>query len=331
MNGAFPINSTATGLRIKMFEVVCSFPSPDETAHWQAELAIALAGVAHVSDGAPSGPTKAEIAVVWRPAQAFFDANPQLKTVFVAGAGVDAVLKLKLPPTAQLVRLEDAGMGEQMADYVSYGLLQFFRRFDVYQRQAAATEGRKWRALPTPHKADWPVGVLGFGVLAQPVVQRVAELGFPVQAWARAPRATGAATVRVYAGLEQLDEFLAATRVLVCLLPLTPETRHLINAQRLAQLKPQAYFINVARGGHVVEADLIAALDSGQLAGALLDVCETEPAPNDHPFWDHPKIELTPHIAADTLMADAIEQIAQKVKRLSRGQAISGVVTQLGY
>jgi glyoxylate/hydroxypyruvate reductase A len=312
-----------------MIEVVCSFPSPDATAHWQAELAIALAGVARVQAWSESTPAVAKVAVVWKPSQAFFDANPQLKTVFVAGAGVDAVLKLSLPPHAQIVRLEDAGMGEQMADYVSYGLLKFFRRFDAYARQAEVTDGRKWRPLPTPRKIDCPVGVLGFGVLAQPVVERVAQLGFPVHAWARSHREDS--RVRIYAGMEELNAFLAVTRVLVCLLPLTPETRHLINVERLAQLKSQAYFINVARGAHVLEADLIAALDSGQLAGALTDVCETEPAPNDHSFWRHPKIELTPHVAADTLMADAIAQIAEKIKRLQRGESVSGVVTPAGY
>jgi glyoxylate/hydroxypyruvate reductase len=302
-----------------------AFPDREDAALWARDLQAALGSGAHVSVWREGDPG-ADMAVVWRPTQAFFDAQPQLSHVFNAGAGVDAVLKLRLPSNMRIVRLEDAGMGAQMAEYVSYGVLRFFREFDVYEAQSAR---KQWQARAPQRRSDWPVGILGYGALGQPVTQALHNMGFPVHAWARSPKSN--ANVRVYAGEQQLGEFLAATRVLVCMLPLTPETRHIIRTETLALLPRGACLINVARGGHVHESDLIAALDSGHLHGALLDVCDTEPAPVDHPFWTHPRLTLTPHIAATTLRKESIAQIASKIKQLARGEPITGIVQASGY
>ncbi len=305
--------------------VTCAFPTAAETLTWVQDLQAALAQDAHVVAWA-AGDAPADMAVVWKPSQAFFDAQPRLQAVFVAGAGVDALMTLRLPAHVAVVRLEDAGMAAQMIDYVSYGVLRFFREFDHYEQQA---QQRQWRARAPQRRSDWPVGLLGYGALGQPVAAALQRMGFPVQAWARSAKPDAA--VAVHVGQAGLPTFLRATRVLVCMLPLTPDTHHLINAHTLALLRPGACLINVARGGHVQEGDLLAALDQGQLHAALLDVCEDEPAAPSHRLWSHPRVTLTPHIAAATLREDAVAQIADKFRQLQRGLAITGVVKTQGY
>ena len=177
---------------------------------------------------------------------------------------------------------------------------------------------------------DFPVGIMGLGVLGQRVARAIQQFEFPVVGWSRSARQVHG--VRAYVGAEQFDEFLAETRVLVCLLPLTSETEGILNRDTLARLRPGGYLINVARGGHLVEDDLIPLLDSGHLAGATLDVFRQEPLPAGHPFWRHPKITITPHTAARTLRDESVAQIATKIARLERGESIAGIVDpQKGY
>ncbi len=254
----------------------------------------------------------ADYAVVWRPSQEFFDAQPRLKAIFNAGAGVDALLELDLPPGAPLVRLEDAGMAEQMVEYVTYAVLGHFRDFDAYEADARA--GR-WNPRDPQRKADFPIGILGLGVLGSRVLYALTGLGFPVHAWSRSHRKHAT-----------FHDFLRDTRILVCMAPLTSETRGIINQESLALLRPNAYLINVARGGLVVESDLLVAVNSGALAGAMLDVFGEEPLPPEHPFWRHPKVIVTPHIAAATLRDESVTQIAEKILSLERGEAVSGIV-----
>jgi glyoxylate/hydroxypyruvate reductase A len=286
---------------------------------WLAALRAALpqAQVEVWAPGAPPG----DYAVVWAPPQDFLDEQPQLKAVFNLGAGVDALTQLKLPAATKLVRLDDAGMSVQMAEYVVHALIRHFREFDGY---AADVANGKWSFRKPRLREDFPVGIMGLGVLGQRVARAVQQFEFPVVGWSRSPKQVSG--VRCYAGAEQFAEFLAETRVLVCLLPLTPETQDILNRQTLAQLQPGGYVINVARGAHLVEEDLIPLIDSGQLAGATLDVFRQEPLPAGHPFWRHPKITLTPHTAARTLRDESVAQIAAKIARLERGESIAGIV-----
>lgn len=273
-------------------------------------------------------PTPADYAVVWAPPQAFFDSQPQLQAVFNIGAGVNALMALPgLPPHLPVVRLEDAGMAQQMAEYVTHAVLRHYRGFDGYDASARAGE---WRRHAPPRRADYPVGVMGMGTLGTHVAQVLAQFGFPVHGWARTARHVEG--VQCFHGAAQLDEFLQVTRILVCLLPLTPQTQDIVNARSLALLRPGGYLINVARGALVVDDDLLAAIASGHLAGATLDVFRTEPLPAGHAFWKEPKITLTPHISAATLRDEAIAQIAGKIRALREGRAISGIVERArGY
>jgi glyoxylate/hydroxypyruvate reductase A len=171
---------------------------------------------------------------------------------------------------------------------------------------------------------------MGLGVLGERVARAVAQFDFPVNGWSRSPKAVDG--VRGFTGMAQLDGFLAASRFLVCLVPLTPETQNILNRETLSRLQPGGYVINVARGGHLVDDDLLALLDSGHLAGATLDVFRTEPLPAEHPFWRHPKIAITPHTSARTLREETIAQIAGKILALQRAEPIAGVVDiQRGY
>ncbi|HCL86888.1 MAG TPA: glyoxylate/hydroxypyruvate reductase A [Comamonadaceae bacterium] len=268
-----------------------------------------------------SGAPQADYAVVWAPPQQFIDEQPGLRALFNIGAGVDALLRLALPPGLAVVRLEDAGMSVQMAEYVCHALVRHFREFDAYE--AAARQGQ-WSFRKPRLRSDFPVGIMGLGVLGQRVARAVAQFDFPVNGWSRSPRTLPG--VRTFSGAEGLRDFLAASRVLVNLLPLTPETDNILNRETLGALQPGGYVINVARGAHLVEADLLALLDEGHLAGATLDVFRTEPLPADHPFWQHPAITVTPHTSARTLREESIAQIAEKIARLHRGEAVGGVV-----
>jgi len=302
--------------------ICCTDMKPEP---WQAALRAALPQ-AEVEVWRP-GAGPADYAVVWAPPQEFIDEQPQLKALFNLGAGVDALTQLRLPPRLTLVRLDDAGMSVQMAEYVCHALIRHFREFDAYEADVA--QG-KWSYRRPRLREEFPVGIMGLGVLGQRVAQAVAQFEFPLTGWSRSPRQIEG--VRCYAGAAQLSEFLAESRVLVCLLPLTEETRGILNRATLAQLQPGGYVINVARGAHLVEEDLIPLLDSGQLAGATLDVFRQEPLPAGHPFWRHPKISVTPHTAARTLRDESVAQIAEKIRRLERAEPIAGVVDHIrGY
>ena len=296
-----------------------------DPAPWVQGLQAALPG-AHVASWAP-GARPADHAIVWAPPQAFIDEQAGLKTLFNIGAGVDALLQLRLPPTLKVVRLDDAGMSVQMAEYVCHAVIRHFREFDGYD---ADVKTGRWSYRKPRNRADFPVGVMGLGVLGERVARALQVFEFPVNGYSRSPKQIDG--VRCFAGAEQLGDFLQASRILVNLMPLTPETENILNQASLSKLQAGGYLINVARGRHLVEEDLIALLDSGHLAGAMLDVFRTEPLPAGHPFWQHPKITVTPHTSARTLRDESIVQIAGKILALQRGEPIRGEVDhQRGY
>ena len=267
------------------------------------------------------GAGPADAAVVWAPSQDFLDAQPGLKVIFNTGAGVDALLPLRWPAQSVLVRLEDAGMSVQMAEYVLHALVRHFREFDAYDK---AQPQAQWAFRKPRQRSDYPVGVMGLGVLGERVALALQVFEFPVNGWSRSPKDLPG--VRGYSGDAQWSEFLAASTVLVNLLPLTPQTEKILNRTNLSQLQAGGYVINVARGAHLVEADLLTLLDSGHLAGATLDVFRTEPLPPSHPFWRHPRIRVTPHISASTVPRQSMAQIVGKIQALARGEPVSAIV-----
>lgn len=270
----------------------------------------------------------ADYVAAFAPPAELFAREPGVRAVFNLAAGAEAMLALAtLPPSIPIFRIEDAGMAEQMADYATYAVLRWYREFDAYAEQAAR---REWRLRPPLRKKDFPVGVMGLGEMGGAVARRLASLGFPVFGWSRSPRAVNG--IATFNGADGLAHFLGSVRVLVAALPLTGATRGILDRTTLAKLPVGAYVVNVGRGGLVADADLLAALDSGHLAGAMLDVFATEPLPADHPFWTHPKVTVTPHSSAVTLRDETLAQAADKIRRFHRGEPVSGLVDRVrGY
>ena len=182
----------------------------------------------------------------------------------------------------------------------------------------------RWGYRKPRLRSDFPIGVMGLGVLGERVARALAQFDFPINGYSRTPKAIDG--VRAFTGAEQFNDFLVASRVLVNLLPLTPETANVMNQDTLGRLQPGAYVINVARGAHLVEEDLLALIDSGHVAGATLDVFRSEPLPAGHAFWNHPRITITPHTSARTLRDESIAQIARKMAALDRGEGVAGIV-----
>ncbi len=264
----------------------------------------------------------ADYAVLWQPPAAMLAGRSDLKAIFHLGAGVDALFKLgdALPPNVPIFRLEDAGMAIQMAEYVSHAVLRYFRRFDEFDAQA---RDGVWKFLPPRKKEHFTIGILGLGVLGCRIAQSLQEYGFPLRGWSRSMK--NIPGMDCFAGDASLGEFLSGTQVLVCALPLTDQTRDLLNHTNLATLPQGAYLINVARGAHVVESDLLALVQNDHIAGATLDVFRQEPLPPEHPFWQEKRITITPHIAALTQRHESILQIVAKIRSLENGAAMSNI------
>jgi glyoxylate/hydroxypyruvate reductase A len=303
-----------------------------DAAAWLHDFARALPE-AELREWQPGDTAPADFAVVWRPPREMLAGRDDLRAIFNLGAGVDAILALEhehpgtLPRNAQLIRLEDTGMAPQMAEYVTHAVLRYLRRFDEYQ---TLQDERRWTVLDPHPRETFTVGVLGLGVLGAQVAQSVAAFGMPVRGYSRSAKQVEGITT--FAGEARFDAFLDGVKVLVNLLPHTPDTANVLNARTFSKLARGAYLINVARGAHLVEADLLDALASGQLAAATLDVFQQEPLPPDHPFWQEPRITVTPHMSALTLREESVAQIAQKMLALERGEAVGGVVNiERGY
>ena len=270
----------------------------------------------------------ADYAVVWAPDAALFETQPRLKAIFSLGAGVDSLLRVPtLPAELPVIRLDDAGMSVQMAEYVCHAVFRHTRELDAFE---GAMANQQWTFRKPTRREDFPIGIMGLGEIGRRVATALTQFEFPVLGWSRSHHELPGVTC--YAGAESLDAFLAATRILVCILPLTPDTEGILNKATLSKLQPEGYLINVARGAHLVEEDLVALLDTGKLAGATLDVFREEPLPATHPFWGHPKIIMTPHISARTLREKSLAQIAEKIRQMEKGETPVGVVErQRGY
>ncbi|MFJ4235901.1 glyoxylate/hydroxypyruvate reductase GhrA [Serratia nevei] len=275
----------------------------------------------------------ADYALVWRPPHEMLANRRDLKAVFALGAGVDAILDQErkhpgtLPAGVPLLRLEDTGMAQQMQEYALSYVLRYFRRFDEYQ---ALQQRQEWQPLDPHSLDDFTIGILGAGVLGQSVARKLTEFGFSVRCWSRSAKQIDG--VQSFAGEAQRAAFLDGVKLVINLLPNTPETVGILNRELFAQLSTGAYLINIARGAHLVKADLLTALDQGQLTAATLDVFAREPLPQDHPFWRHPRVTITPHIAAITLPQQAMDQIVANIRALEAGHAPAGVVDrQRGY
>ncbi|MNF52134.1 Glyoxylate/hydroxypyruvate reductase A [compost metagenome] len=262
-----------------------------------------------------------EYLIAWQAPAEFLATLPRLKVLFSSGAGVDHVDFSAVPKHIPLVRMVEPGIINGMVEYVSLAVLALHRDFFDY---VVAKDARVWHPLEVPPASARTIGVMGMGSLGCAVLARLATYGFRLRGWNRSARDLDG--VESFAGADQLQPFLDGCDVLICLLPLTPATQGILNRKLFSALPTGAALINVGRGPHLVDADLLEALDSGQLSRAILDVTEPEPLPAEHPFWAHPRVFLTPHVASMTQPESAAPILLENVRRHQRGEPLTGVI-----
>lgn len=274
----------------------------------------------------PDYDESATLALAWAPDQAFIDAHPHLKVIINMGAGVDAVLALRLPKDVAVIRVKDGGMAVQLAEYCCEASIRFYREFPQYEQQR---QQHLWQNNLLSDRAKYPIGVMGLGVLGEKIAQALRFFDFPVNGWSHSRKAIDG--VQCYDGGE-LEAFLKASRLLICVLPLTDETRGILNYHHLSLLQTDSYLVNVARGGHLVEADLIKLIHEGKMRGATLDVTQHEPLEHNDPLWDMPLIRITPHIAGKTQIDQVLAQVVPQINRWFTEQRVEGMInTHKGY
>ena len=277
---------------------------------------------------APGDPADIEFALVWKPPHGALRQFPNLKAILNLGAGVDALMQdPDLPPGVPIVRMADDDLAVCMAEYVLLHVLRYHREQPALDAQQ---EAHDWRVIVSPRAAHRRVGIMGLGAMGGAAARLLRGVGFDLAGWSRSPKS--APGVESFHGEGGLTAFLQRTEILVCLLPLTVETEGILNRDLLSRLPRGAILINAGRGGQQIEADILEALDSGQLAGATLDVFRTEPLSPDSPFWDHPKVTVTPHNASITNPESAVRHVCDSIRRVRAGAPLRHVVDpSVGY
>lgn len=273
-------------------------------------------------------PRDIEFAVVWQIDPGVLKTFPNLRFIFSLGAGVDHLLTdPDLPKGVLICRVVDRNLTQRMTEYVLLHTLRFHRRQPEYDDQQRRSE---WRELYMPTAQERRVGIMGLGELGSDAARKLAAVGFSVAGWSRTRKSIEG--VESFTGAVELEQFLARSEILICLLPLTPQTDGILNAALFAKLPRGSCLINAARGGHLVEEDLLEALESGQIAYAALDAFHTEPLPREHLFWRHPRITVSPHVASITDPRTVAELIVENVRRWQAGKPLLHLVDpKVGY
>lgn len=257
----------------------------------------------------------------WEPPQDLATRFPNLEVLFSTGAGIDQFDFSIIPETLPVVRMVESGIVNGMVEYVTLAVLSLHRDWQTYRQQQQDGLWQAHRVVPASTRR---IGVLGLGVLGRAVLERLSSFGFSCAGWSRSQQQIEG--VECHAGPDGLRAFLARTDILICLLPLTDSTRGILGQPLLDQLPGGAALINVGRGAHLVQDDLLRALDEGHISRAVLDVCEPEPLPQGHPFWTHPKVVLTPHIASMTQPDTAAPVLLANLRRHLAGEPLQDVV-----
>ncbi|MDI5936104.1 2-hydroxyacid dehydrogenase [Halomonas kalidii] len=272
-------------------------------------------------------PEQVRYLAAWQPPENIAETFPNLELVFSVGAGVDQFDLSRIPEHIPVVRMIESGLVAGMVEYATLAVLAAHRDWLTYANQQRE---RIWKPLPVRTANTRRVGVLGMGTLGKAVLVKLRDFGFQCAGWSRSGQSLPG--IECFAGEQDLGDFLARTEILVCLLPLTDETRGILSQQLFRQLPQGAVMINLGRGDHLVEADLLDALDRHHLSAAILDVCSVEPLPQEHPFWTHPKVMLTPHIASMTQPDTSAEAVLDNLRRHREGLPLVGLVDRArGY
>lgn len=294
---------------------------PVRAPHWQTLFAEHAPDIEWRAWPDIGNPEEVEYLAAWQAPDDLTQLLPNLKVLFALSAGVDQLDLSRLPADLPVVRLLDPGITRGMCEYATWAVLSLHRDMLRYREQQVA---RCWQAHLLQPAENRRVGVMGLGTQAQQILATLAPFGFALSGWARSVHEIEGVTC--FAGQSQLAAFLGQCDILLCLLPLTEQTEGILDRNLFALLPRGAGLVNMGRGGHLVEGDLLEALDSGQLGGAVLDVLQVEPAMADHPFWGHPQVVLTPHVAAMTQPASAFGVLLENIRRFERGERMVGQI-----
>lgn len=291
------------------------YGNPDDIPGWRESLSSRLPAF-EINELLGADGAASDVALVWAPPRNAFAACTKLRGIIMQGQGVDHMMRDDtVPRDIPLVRLVDPDMADALSHWAILNALDFWRDGAAYRAQE---DVRRWQSLPQRPATGAKVGVLGVGAIGTVIAQRFAALGFEVRGFARTPKRIDG--VEVFVGSGALDDFAEGLDILVSVLPLTPETTGIMNAALFERLAPGAFIINGGRGPQVNDDDLLAALDSGRLGGAALDVFAVEPLPDDHVFWSHPKVRVWPHVAAQTNAISAADQVARAITAMMAGE-----------
>ena len=294
------------------------FYSPLNPAElWEAELKKHLPDLDFRRWEAPGDPAEIDMALCWKPPPGGLAEFPNLKVIFSLAAGIDHLLSDPALPDVPIVRMVEPSLTAGVAEYIVLHVLRHHKDQRRFEAQQAA---RVWKEYFAPPAWTRRVGILGLGAIGSEAARMLTAVGFDVAGWSRTPKQLDG--VASFHGADQRDAFLARTDILVCILPKTPQTEGILNADLFAKLSRGASLINAGRGDQLVEEDLLAALESGHISEATLDVFRSEPLPADHPFWCHPKVTVTPHSAGDPFADSAALRVAANIRRFQRGKPL---------
>jgi glyoxylate/hydroxypyruvate reductase A len=313
------LDGDATASRhVRLSMSVVFHSTVDDPDDWLPRLRKLLPDVEICQCSEVADPAKVRVGVFWDQPATGLGAYTSLVAVLSLGAGINQLAPETIPPGVQIARLVDPNLTGAMTEYCLAAVLRFYRNLDVYERE------RRWNFSAPVQREEFIVGVMGLGVLGSAVAARLAANGFPIRGWSA--RQKTIAGVHCYAGRETLAAFADGLRRLICLLPLTNETSGILNARLFGRLEGGAAVINVGRGAHLIESDLLAALASGQLRGAMLDVFREEPLPAGHAFWRNNRILITPHVAAISDANSGAAVIAANIRRALGGEPLLNTV-----
>lgn len=293
----------------------------DDPVAWAEAVAARRPDLALTDWRAVEDPDAVEFALVWKPPPGGLSAYRNLKGIQSLGAGINQLDLGALPAGVPLARLVDTSLTETMVDYAVASVYRHFRALDRYERH---TRARLWEYEPPKLKTEFPVGIMGIGVLGGAIARQLRDLGFTVSGWGRGKREIEG--VKTFAGTGELPDFLAGCRLVINVLALTAETAGILGAGLFDLMRKGSFIVNMGRGAHLVEADLIAAIEAGQIAGATLDVFSEEPLPADHPIYGRPEILVTPHVAGGASPALAAALVVENYERALRGDLMVNAV-----
>ena len=314
--------------------LISSHQNPLTSSHqnpidlWRQALSMEMPELEVRTEGDLGNPAEIDYALVYWPPHGLIASLPNLKAILSIAAGCDHILAdPQLPPDLPIVRMVDDYLAAMMAEYSVYGVLHFHRDMHYYRNEQLA---KRWSRGWPLYTADTVVGVLGLGAVGGECARKLAALGFQVHGWSR--RHKYMVGVTCHNGADGLLKMAAQCRFLVCVLPLTSQTEGIINASLLAAMPAGGFVINIARGGNLVDDDLLAALDSGHLGGAFLDVYNEEPLPPAHPYWHHHKVWMTPHVAGELVPRSCAKSVVSSIRLIEAGQPVPNLLDKVqGY